>query len=118
MIPLPDGETLAQWTCTNQLGGCASSIGAMQFRPYELIEPCPVDPTRPRSTADCASDEWFRCLPARTGNVVVAVNCECVPMLDAGCSCHVDRGFSIENTAVCHERDMMCGCAITGILVH
>lgn len=116
-FPLPDPGTLAQWNCTDQLGGCDSPLDGMQIKPYYLASPCPIDTSRPRSATDCASDEWFRCLSARTGDVVIAVNCECAPMLDAGCSCD-GVGPSYRHTVVCHDRDMTCGCAYTGILVH
>lgn len=115
--PLPDAGTLAQWDCTAVFGGCGSRGANQAVDPYLLSSSCPVDPSRPRSAADCGPNLWFQCTAARYGDagVGILVDCTCAPMTDAGCAC--PPGFlGRERPSACHGHSMTCGCAYTGIL--
>lgn len=112
-----DPSLSAQWDCTKQLGVCSSNgTPAMAFF---LEEPCPTDPTRPKSTADCAPDEWFECYLAVLAMTPLVVNCQCAPVAaDPNCAtCSDVPGYDTRaEPASCVGRTKFCGCAYTGIL--
>lgn len=71
-----DPETVAQWNCDGEVMGCTrDTSGASRF---SLSGPCPVEPSRPRSAADCNPNTWFECALAMLGDVTLSVNCQCV----------------------------------------
>lgn len=102
----PDAGTLAQWDC----------FPASGYHSCKLDNACSVNPWRPRTSSDCTDTEWFECVAASFQGKEVYVNCSCVPMSDAGCTCSVNGGVGYR--AECKGHDMLCGCAVTGILVH
>ena len=115
----PDPATLAQWDCTaQQLGHCFFRRTEEGPHVYRLSETCLVNPSRPRTSADCPADSWFACLPAlwprQEGTVYV--NCQCIPMIDAGCTGAGYRGVVDCEPAVCDGADLICGCAQPVIL--
>jgi len=113
-VVLPPPVVPPQWEC--ELNYCEYG-GGEHFVWGEYLEaPCPVNPARPRSPADCAPDEWFDCHPAflRGGTELVWINCACTPMTDAGCdSCPETNG----DEATCEGQRRYCGCARTVILL-
>jgi hypothetical protein len=114
---LPDAATLAQWDCSAR----ACLIRGSEFglkAGFDVTEPCPWDPVRPRSAADCRSGERFECrLAYWTDGTPIVVNCQCTP---AGCeSCEVLPRRSIAEVPLrCDDRSKLCPCtAYTGILI-
>lgn len=109
-IQLSDAPTMAQWDCSGSLSpSCLYGRGITRADP-ELLGPCKVDPSRPRTPAECRRGEWFSCDAARVAQheTTILVQCECVPMADAGCS-----GCDF---ATCVDTTRVCGCANPVIL--
>jgi hypothetical protein len=116
---LPDLSETSQWDCARQADHCEHTTAgpyASWSSALTLTEPCPVDPSRPRSVTDCAAGETLRCQLARTTmDEQFLVNCECVPM--DGCSTCVSLFDGMPQKAVtCTEVLTVCPCAYTGIL--
>jgi hypothetical protein len=114
-VALPDAGLLTQWYCSN-LNDCAPTGHGRE--PFELREPCTVDPQAPRSANDCHETEWFRCFEASFQGRLVLVNCSCMPKSDAGCICALPFKGDQLLPAECEEHHMLCGCAYTGIVAH
>lgn len=115
MAPSPT----AQWSCNGSWVGCTSLMTATGSESiFKLDAPCPVDPAKPRSVADCAPNEQFECARAMLGDTVLAVDCLCSPAAPDGscgyCSVRGGAGVSTGDTG-CVGRTKLCGC-ITGIL--
>src|SRR6185295_18484902 len=72
--PFPEPGPTAQWDCRGVVGGnepndpgvplaqdCVDVLGVTAAR---LIDDCPIDPTFPKSAADCRDDAQFTCITA------------------------------------------------------
>jgi hypothetical protein len=116
---LTGGGTYSQWTCPTKPDFCSEVViaGAPYMDGYILSQPCPSDPTRPRTEADCAANQWFTCQVAVWMAQPIAVNCECTPKTSADCD-YFDGCFHLANpvATTCTEHSKLCGCAYTGIL--
>jgi hypothetical protein len=80
---------------------------------YSIFNACSLNPTRPRSVADCPMGYSFECAVGRVGatNIIVAVNCQCT-MRD--CTLLCDNGLK---PLQCEGKNKLCPCtAYTGIL--
>jgi hypothetical protein len=121
MIPDP---TFAQWSCETLFQDCTQVPGSNVPR-FLLNGPCPVDPKRPRTPADCAG--WFECDLASFQGTPLAVDCHCVPIDPDGCQhpfglsgCDAltsDIWYRLSRqTGSCADPVKLCGCAYTGIL--
>jgi hypothetical protein len=117
--PLPDRGTLAQWDCTEQeLGVCYHGQNEYGLSGRVLSESCRVDPSRPRTAADCPANYWFACQSAwwwPENQTAVYVNCQCIST-DGGCTGVAYPGAVACEIAVCLGEDLICGCAHPVIL--
>jgi hypothetical protein len=123
---LPDPPTLAQWSCETLFQDCTSlNTAGGTTMGFLLNSPCPIDPKRPRTPADCTG--WFECDLASFQGTSVAVDCHCVPVDPNGCN--QPSGLSpcdaltsqpwyrlSRQTDSCVDPVKLCGCAYTGIL--
>jgi len=106
----------SQWTCTTFEDQCTGlEIDGSYLSAY-APQSCSWDSTRPRSSAECAPEQWFACELASYAGQVLPVNCACVPMGDAGCDPADCRGDPrTRNLITCFDHSRLCGCAVTGI---
>jgi hypothetical protein len=111
---LHDARMLAQWNCNLALRLCrpGAYIADTFTAGRTLFFPCPVEPSRPQTAADCGPGEWFECQVALwSGGEQILVNCQCSPMGDAGCA--VTTGCE---EPICEGTSRACGCAHAVIL--
>jgi hypothetical protein len=84
-----------------------------------LTGDCVVDPTRPKTAADCSAVGLFSCsLAVNAAGEALLVNCECVPG-NYSCETYDCRAlFNYRNgpPAACDGVSRVCECAYTGIL--
>jgi hypothetical protein len=116
---LPPPEVASQWDCSDLFSWCGGRTAEDAVAAWAVSAACPVDPRRPRTAADCGSDEWYECHRVFFGNYsALAVNCTCVPKGDgvcAGCMA-IDRRDPAPPVIECDDRSKLCGCAYTVIL--
>jgi hypothetical protein len=117
---LTGGGTYSQWNCPVEAGRCARvSIEGPNLvaEGYVIDQACPVDPRQPHAATDCAADQSFACLIGVWMGQPIAVNCQCAPNTEAGCSIDGCNGFNRPSAVTCLEHTKLCGCALTGILI-
>jgi hypothetical protein len=107
-----------QWDCTAfDTNGCVG-VGTTVVSGFGLIQACRVEPTRPRSQADCQPGQIFSCLIGVLGNQYGPINCECLPPssgVPCFCSPSIVSCASAQPVA-CGTDQSYCGCAYTCIL--
>jgi hypothetical protein len=117
-IPVVDGGSAGpvatgpstQWSCSTSFGQCREvQVDGSYVSAYEP-ETCHSDPSRPRTEADCALEEWFACELAFIGGQALPVNCSCEPSSTTGCG-----SVGCPGPVTCFDHSKLCGCAITGI---
>jgi len=122
----PEPSPTAQWDCSgasrgepsDPVGpvhqGCVDVFGVTAER---LLQDCPVDPTFPKSAADCTSTELFTCnLAVTVGGDPVLVNCTCEDQSRFGCQVCFALDRRNGPPVSCTPELKICECAYTGIL--
>ncbi len=115
---LPGAE--GQWVCDTELSACAGGfLEDMQVVGFNIGSACAADPTRPKSSDDCAGQGKFSCSIGFFGEQAVLFNCECTPpeLDNQGCPCPETGGgcYSSRGPEYCNELQAYCGCAMTCI---
>jgi hypothetical protein len=121
----PEPGPTAQWDCSGNVpsepgvplaDGCFNVLGRTAA---SLTDDCPVDPTFPKSAAECTSDEIFTCILAvAVDGVPVLVNCTCETLFEGTNTCSYCTSLSRHYgpPASCTPELKICECAYTGIL--
>ncbi|HEX6273095.1 MAG TPA: hypothetical protein VFZ53_08650 [Polyangiaceae bacterium] len=113
---LPAPGRGAQWDCSLATPdpACVSVLGTTAS---SIPEECPVDATRPRTAADCASGELFTCVLGVTpSSELLLVNCYCQPSSAYSCESCTNLAHLHGEPAFCDGVTKVCACAYTGIL--
>jgi hypothetical protein len=117
---LPPPEVTAQWDCRGRFVGCVELAADGGCPPtFGISEPCPQDPSRPTTAADCSDDQVFECLLATLDNdTPVIVNCLCSAAGQTFRTSCLDVEYKYDAPVVdCSEGRKLCGCAYSAILV-
>lgn len=111
---LPEPGRGAQWNCQPTSPECVEVLGTTASL---IPDECPVDPTRPRTAADCAPGELFTCVLAVTpSSELLLVNCYCEEASSYSCDACSNLSFYHGAPAYCDGLRKVCACAYTGIL--
>jgi hypothetical protein len=118
---LTGAGTFSQWSCGLSGFGCRNVLLGTSLvtstTAHLLNQPCPIDPSRPRTAADCGVDQWFACDLSIWNDQLIAVSCSCVPRGDGGCDssgCAGEPSYAV-GPITCVDHSKLCGCAYTGI---
>jgi hypothetical protein len=113
--PLPEPGPTAQWDCRQLTHDCTDVLGTTAS---VLMTDCPIDPTLPKSQADCESGELFTCnLAVTAGGSPVLVNCDCIEDAPGTCAGCYSLAWTTYGLPVsCSDSLKVCACAYTGIL--